>query len=244
MPPRRSYSSKYSLGGSKYNYRRRRRMVFKQRDRTQQLRANVSRSIISKRVAPHLFKRMTQNVFSETAGNTISGVSNTMGTAFTQFNIQFRLSDLPNSAEITALYDQFMITKIILKFIPYRNIAELTNAAASGGLGGGRLITVIDNDDSTNITADSAREYSTAKITNYGRTHIRVLTPAILRQMYESSISTAYTPAFKQWISTTDPTAIHYGVKGGLIVNDSAAVTASIQYSIEATYYFKCKNTK
>lgn len=208
-------------------------------------RQRIFRSFIGPtKIPPHYFKRFTQNVFSEAAGTTISGVSNTAGTAFTQFSIQFRLQDLPSSAEFTTLYDQYMLHKVVIKFIPYRTIAELTNAAASGGLGGARLITVIDNDDSTLITADQCREYASAKITNYGKNHKRVLTPAILRQMYESSISSAYTPSFRQWLSTTDPTAIHYGLKGGLIVNDSAAVTASIQYSIEAQYYFKCKNVK
>lgn len=196
------------------------------------------------KIPPHYFKRFTQNVFSETAGTTISGISNTAATAFNQFNIQFRLSDLPSSAEFTTLYDQFMLHKVVIKFIPYRDKAELTNAVPTGALSGARLFTVIDNDDSANLTADQCREYASLKITDYGKVHKRVLTPAILRQMYESSISSAYTPSFRQWISTTDPTAIHYGIKGGLVVNDSAAVTASIQYSIEAQYYFKCKNVK
>lgn len=234
----------------KRNYKLRRskfkgsRMIPAQNRGNYLMRRGVARSMIGFKPAPHMFKRFTQNVWQESGTASISGISNTNGTAFNQFNIQFRLSDLPNSAEITALYDQFMITKVVIKFIPYRDKAELSNTAASTALGGGRLFTVIDNDDSTNISADACREYSSLKITDYGKVHKRVLTPAVLRQMYESTISSAYTPCFKQWLSTSDPTTIHYGLKGGLVVNDASAVTASIQYSIEAMYYFKCKNVK
>lgn len=208
------------------------------------LRRGVMRSFIGRKIAPHMFKRFTQNVFSSNAGTTISGVFNTTGTAFNVFDVQFRLGDLPNSAEFTALYDQFMLSKIVIKFIPQRTLAETNNTALSGGFAGCRLLSVIDHDDATNITADGGREYDSCKITPYGVIHKRVIVPSVLRQMYESNIATAYTPAFKQWISTTDPNTIHYGLKGGIIMNDAAATTNSVAYSIEAKYYFKCKNVK
>lgn len=210
------------------------------------LRRGVMKSYIGKKIAPHMFKRFTQFVFSATAGTTISGVFNTSGSAASNpFDIQFRLGDLPNSSELTALYDQFMLSKIVIKFIPQRTLAESNNTALAGGFAGCRLMTVIDHDDSTTVSGpDELRQYDSCKVTNYGKEHKRVIIPTVLRQMYESNIATAYTPAFKQWISTTDPNTLHYGLKGCLIMNDNGATTNTCAYSIEAKYYFKCKNVK
>lgn len=241
--------AKFSLisRGKKFtrSYGRRKRIIPVPNLRSQgfDLRRTVGRSMLNFQTAPHHFKRFTQDVFSQSAGTTINGLNN-IAAGFTPFDIQFRLSDLPNSNEITALYDQYMLSKIVIKFIPGRDLALLANLAPVGALAGGRLITVIDNDDATAVTANSAREYNNAKITQYGKIHKRVLVPAVLRQMYESNIATAYTPSFHQWISTTDPATLHFGIKGGIIANDPASTANSITYSIEAKYYFKCKNIK
>lgn len=197
------------------------------------------RSMIGRTPAPHYFKRWTASP---------GGVSTLSNTALTTDNMAvfaFKLSDLPNYTEFTGLYDQYMITKVVLKFIHVRDQALLTNAAPAGGTSGGRVFTIIDHDDaSVPGTANEFRQYATCKVSNVGRDITRVTVPAVLRQMWENSINTSYTPAFHQWISTTDADTEHFGIKACLHVNDPATVTNSIQYSVEAMYYIKCKNVK
>lgn len=197
------------------------------------------RSLISGPPAPHYFKRWTASP---------GGVSTLANTALTADNMAvfaFKLSDLPNYQEFTALYDQYMITKVVLKFVHVRDQALITNTAPAGGTSGGRVFTIIDHDDaSVPATANEFRQYATCKVSNVGRDITRVTVPAVLRQMWENSIATSYTPAFHQWISTTDPDTEHFGIKACLHVNDAATVTNAIQYSVEAMYYIKCKSVK
>lgn len=201
------------------------------------------RSLLNYNIAPHYFKRWTQNVYSESAGATISGMNNAAAAATYQ-TIQFRLSDVPDYSEFTSMYDQYCITKVVLRFIPGRNYADITNAAPIGAIAGARLCTIIDHDDGTVPTINQMRQYTSCKMTNYGVEHKRVVTPSVLGMRFETAIATAYTPMFKQWVSTTDPDTPHYGVKVAIISNDPASVANSITYSIEAKYYIKCKNVK
>lgn len=203
-------------------------------------RRNVyTRSMIGGPRAPHMFKRWTN------APGGVSALFNTNLFADNFFIFKFRLSDLPNYTEFTTLYDQYMITKVVLKFYHIRDQALITNTAPAGGTSGGYILSVIDHDDdNTPANADELRQYANCKIVNIGYDWSRVTVPAVLRQMYETSVATAYTPSFHQWISTTDPNTEHFGIKVCLHANDANAVTNSIQYSVDAMYYIKCKNVK
>lgn len=181
-------------------------------------------------------------------------------------NITFALSDIANYTELTALYDRFRINKVVVNFIPRysRNMMGLNYPDAEDGATSGdyfgrylanpsRFGTCIDYDDSTNVaTMDALREYSTAKITHCTQKQTRVLTPAVLTQLYESGVSSAYAPKFKQWVSTSDPTTPHYCLKWYLdamnydssLIDPEGGFSGAYAYDVEAIYYISCRAVK
>lgn len=192
--------------------------------------------IVPRGVPPHSFKRFVQ----------IGAIGNLLNSAETMFAYTFSLDQLPNYTEFTSLYDQYMITKVVVKFYHIRDPSQVTNLAPGGAVSGGVLLTAIDHDDSTPASSgNEMRQYSTCHVTNFGKDHTRVQVPCVLRQLYETAVTTAYTPSYRQWISTNDPGCQHFGLKIGLILNDGATAPANaVQYRVEAVYYIKCKSVK
>jgi hypothetical protein len=155
--------------------------------------------------------------------------------------LQFTLGDLENYTELTQLYDQYMITKVVMEFL-------WTITGSDAGVVGPNpsmspyVNCIRDYDDSITPTSDVFRESGRVKRLRLtaNKRHIITLTPAVLGMRYKSATSTAYGPQWKQRIDMADPTTPHFGLKLQLI-----KCPLRLGYvQVTAKYYVSCYQTR
>lgn len=164
--------------------------------------------------------------------------------------IAFSLNQLPGVSEFTNLYDQYKINGISVKIQPL--LTEGIASAVSGttaAWGFPKLSTVLDFDDSTNPATELVMlQYGSLKQTGAFREHKRYFKPKIRQAALDAGGAiTANTVRNAGWLDVANPDVPHYGIKvyhPGPIASGTPLVSSSIAYSIYATVYFQCKNTR
>lgn len=140
----------------------------------------------------------------------------------------FTLSDLPNSSEFTALYDQYKIMGVSYKLYPRFNSVDQN-------LSGGRIWTVLDYDDS-NLPAsiNELCQYQNVKCTNTSQVHSRYLKPA-----FNLTTGSANIPQRRNWIDVASTAVPYRGIKG--IIEPTSS---SVAYDCKMTFYCAFKNVR
>lgn len=167
------------------------------------------------------------------------------------FSVEFKLSDLPNLAEFTSLFDSYMITGCLLQ-IKMINSPDSFLAANSTNNTGQQanwyptIWYVADHDDSANLTLAQIKEYDRArhKVLRPNRETNVMLRPTTLQQVYRTSVTTGYAENRKrQWLDIATNDIPHYGFKS---VIDFEGLSPAISYTfkINVKYYFRCKNVR
>lgn len=187
----------------------------------------------------HMYKRMA------------TAVNFTMSSGATAYNntIAFTLSDVRNAAELTALYDQYMIVGVKLTFQLIVN-PDGNNALNSGTISNAnnfypKLFYVRDYDDLGVEATNDLRERNNVK-TRILRPNQNVtiyVRPAVRNQLYLDGVTAANSPIWKQWLDCSTNNVPHYGLKFSV---DFLGVTP-IQDNfirVEKTYYLKFKNSR
>ena len=156
----------------------------------------------------------------------------------------FRLSDLPQSASFTALFDQYRITKVRVDFIPMSNSSIVQGSAGTAIVGNaGVIATVIDYDDNNNgLTFAQLQEYESFKITPAisRRTHSVTLVPRVAMAAFGVGAFTSYAVGPKgQWVDVASPAIEHYGMK--VYVDPYAVAVAAQTWQIMLYYDIEFK---
>lgn len=153
----------------------------------------------------------------------------------------FKLSDLPTPTDFTNLFDQYKLVAAKIKFRPRFNMATVTNITAAIFP---RLLTVIDYDDSTNLTViTDALQYQTLKETRFDQDHVRLLKPRMALAAYGAGVFTAFANQGNQWIDVASTTVEHYGVK--FIIEAGVVGQTSLQtWAVEIEYFFEFRQTR
>lgn len=153
------------------------------------------------------------------------------------FAASYALNGLPNYTEFTALYDQYKITGVKLKFVPRGNSSDLTTSNNITS-----LITCIDTDDSVVPTSiDQLTQYQSMKMCRSTQSMTRYWKP----KFNVGAINTvALGLAGKQnttgWLDCTSDSVQHFGIKGCL----TSFAGATIVYDILVTQYLAFKNVR
>lgn len=156
----------------------------------------------------------------------------------------FQLQLLQNYNELTALYDQYKITKIVmyLNWSPLAYSAGLNDTSKTPELIAPMLMYVRDHDDATAIALADFKQISKTKQLRIqpGKQYKIVLTPSILTEAYRTGLTTAYMPKFGQKIDMGNPDVQHYGIKFGV---QKPAISLG-QINVRTKYYVSCYNTR
>lgn len=188
----------------------------------------------------HSFKRVV-DLGSYTAYTT-SLASNPIAKTFS-----FSLDDLPNKSEYGALYDQYKLNGVSLKIIPKAQAFQGASTGTINSIGYNPCMTVIDYDDAdTPASKEVLLQYGTCKYTGPNRTHTRFIKPKIKVPAWVSSTSSfGYSSDRAKWIDMSNQTVQHYGIKWWVDAPLLGSTSeSSITYTVMATYYFQCKNTR
>lgn len=159
--------------------------------------------------------------------------SNTVAT-YGAYN--FKLSDLPDYSEFTNLFDEYMISKIVIQFTP-----NGINAAESVNLTDGWFMMVVDKDDDTTPTTyNTLLQYPNCKIRSYIKPHRLVFYPRVSTAIFNGGVTTAY-GSNRRYIDCSSSGVPHYGFKYGIA---QAGTVNSVIYNLWVTMTVKCRGLR
>lgn len=213
------------------NYRRRKtygRRPYRKRSTKRAYRKRWSRSSRYKRGQKiYLYKRLSGFYATITVGS----ISPTLQ-AF-----EFRLNQVPNYTEFTALYDQYKINAVKITFLPEQT-QSVSLSTANNATGSARFFSVVDyNDSAAPSSIDQLREYQSCKFTSIFKPHKRYFKPRILDS------SGIYNPG-RPWLSTqTGASITHYALKIGIEPTQATVATVD-QFTVEVKYYLSFRTVK
>lgn len=158
------------------------------------------------------------------------------------------LADIPNMVEFQNLFDRYKLNAVKVVFqCPVDSWSSVSPGIPS------RLHTVLDYDDNTPLPVatalQQALEYESYKCLTFGsnRTSVsRYIKPRIARQIYQSTLATAYEVAKPAWIDLSNPTVPHFGMKV-YADNQYADLNTGARdmfISMKTTYYFQCRDVR
>lgn len=148
----------------------------------------------------------------------------------------FKLSDVPSVTDFTALYDQYRIVAVSVKFISA--YPEL-NAQPPNTSQWGLFYTALDLDDAGTPTQDLLHENATMIATHPTQNVTRRLVPHTAGAAYSGAF-TSYSNKVGDWIDCSSPNVEYYGVKYLLQFVIGSAIPI---YYVEATYAFEFRAT-
>jgi len=154
---------------------------------------------------------------------------------------EFKLSDIPQHTTLTALYDQYQITKIVMKFIPMVDSNAVSVATGGTASNPGVIASVLDYDDVNTLSnLHEYEQYQTFKVQPAisRRAHTRVIYPAVMD--YLIGVGGGNTPAGvkrRQWIDCGASGISHKGIK--YYIDQQYSSLCPQNWQVFATYYVK-----
>lgn len=201
--------------------------------------ANVakSRSLYTKYHAPRTLSQTTEypirRMFSPTAF--------TATASFTDGLISFMISDLPDYTELTALYDQYRVDKLVVHFMRGSTPSSLGHQDI------GTLMTAVDFDGgATGLTFNQFLSYESCEATSHDKDKFITIKPrAELAQVDSSSATVSSTLAgVNAWFDCSNTSIKHYGVRWGMTPYSSGAASYAQWYTVWIEAYVTFKNTR
>jgi len=133
----------------------------------------------------------------------------TSTTAAVTGGLSFQLSNFANVSNYTAVFDQYRIMQVSVKFIP----TNTTTSSGSPGVGG-VLYTVIDYDDQntpTNLT--TMLSYDSLAVTPPGQIEERTINPRLAVAAYSGAFTSFANLSNQTWIDAASSSVQYYGLK-------------------------------
>lgn len=157
--------------------------------------------------------------------------------------LQFQLGDVPVSAEITAMFDQYMLYGVKIDFRLIYSPDSTGNVASS----------IYPNLYVRKDYDNNALE-STAQIIQSNKSRRLILQPNRTRSVYvrPAILTTARTaggidvtrPVWKQWVDCSHDDVAHFGLKYAIDTMGQALPANTRHLQIDYTYYLAAKNTR
>ena len=212
--------------------RRRRRTIGTQTARRTQHHVRIQRPLALK---PHTFveRSVVESVLSPNG----AGLFKT-----------FQLDDIYNKVSYQKLFEYYSINKVVVTFRykadgdPRRDVTQANQMGVNEA--NPLLYFKVDHNDAS---ADSlalmkaSTRTRTFQFTNDKPELAIQVRPAVLNEVYKSTVASTYVPKWKQKLTTADLTVPHYGLKCYAIA-PGAAQYGSIMVTMK--YYFTMKNNE
>lgn len=210
MPPKRSYRKRTNRRKSTYRKRGSRRTGGILIKRTCALAPVVAAGVF------------TSNQLQDSTAN-----------QFGYFN--FSLSDLPNNGEITAMFNQYKITGVKLRFIPMQGTET---SPGSTNLMNALAVQVDKSVRGVPASFDEIIEASNAKVFSAAQKGFSIW---ISRPLAAATIASSSALLTNSWIDSDKTDAKHYGLRYAFQNGYASVYTRFMAY---ATYYVRVKGMK
>jgi len=161
------------------------------------------------------------------------------GTYSVPFSMTFRMDQIINHTDMTALCDSYKLSRVNVKLTYQQSVASVNTPSIMPNFS-----YITDHDDNTPPTINSLREKMGCKTKTFGlNSYVSFgVSPRVSDTIYNNGITSAYSVARPLWINSTYPGAEHYGIKGVLHqVNlaSTATVNTAFKFDVTATIYGK-----
>lgn len=189
------------------------------------MRTKLPRQMFSP-MRPYFFKRMA----------VLADINFTMAGVGGQY--VFKINDVPNVNEFTALFDSYSLSKVVVKFKAAVN--QLNTGSNATTLFVPDFFVAADYDSQALPTsANDLRQYPNVKYCKANKDITYVLRPRVLTQVFRSAVTTGYmVNKSGVWLDFDQADIPHYGL---LFYASGAVANNQFGYHVEATYYFKCR---
>lgn len=147
----------------------------------------------------------------------------------------FQLSDLPNSADFTNLYDQYRILSVKVTLMPTYTEAEVSSVADFQGW----IVLANDYDDSTANLTSQLLQYQQSKVYPLNRPIEWRVRPKAAAVVYQGGVTSAYAAHASGWIDCAYPGVIHYGVKWA-----TAITTKVVRFAVICKFNMEFKRVR
>lgn len=222
-----------------------RRRITRRRRRVQRrLRRNtIPRGLTQGKI--YSFKRTCQmkaHYFDGVAWVQASGneITNNSAIPYSSGIFKFRLEDVPNATDFTQLYEQFKITGVKLRFIPFYG----TESSSAGSILMTPLATCIDRGANDQILAspsfNSMLENQDVKVRSTQRGFAMWIGTPTFHQPADGLAQGAYKSGWLDSEIVTSRNVDYHGVKWAW--QSTFPVERACSYQVFATYYIKCRN--
>jgi len=166
--------------------------------------------------------------------------------------MEITLGSLPNASEISALFKQFRITKVVTTFMPryVSNVLFTTSGTTNGPDNHMLTLGWIQDNTSINVPGGGTSEDAFLEFQGYRQTLFNkpvVVThyPKAQTMTYLTTITTAYSAQpGNQWISTAYLNTPHYGLIVRLAAQNAAAAFTENMANIYHKVYFEVRGLK
>lgn len=160
--------------------------------------------------------------------------------------LEFNADQLPNWSSLSALYDQYCITKVVLKFTPMINVNNVQPLSGTSLVSPGILATVLDYDDPSNpTTLAELQQYQTFKsqpAISFQK-HVRVFVPGTKVDVISFGGGSSQANTKKRlWLDCSHGNISHYGCK--IYLDAQGNANAPAVYQVEGYMYIKFRNVR
>lgn len=191
--------------------------------------------------------------YDASTGGCVLTTSASIGQEYFSFGQAFCLRDLTARTEVTNLFDEYSIRKVIIKFTPMYTGANDQTGAGDADLNA-VLHYAIDHNDYASPSADEngideLRQRLSYKCVNMlskgGRAVKIVIKPRVAVPVYAGEIASGYATGPKKiWLNTDYADTEHYGLRGVFEVYNPSANAHFISYRYDVTYYCLLRGLK
>ena len=155
--------------------------------------------------------------------------------------LKFNLDDMPGYADLAAVFDQYKIDKVELRFVPNANTNPTVLGAQTQTRS--RLYTAFDANDATvPATLNELIQYQNCSQTPYLEEYRRTIYPRLAVNSSDEEGVVTLGPA-NSWCATSQKDVDWYGLKIGASANGITAGTIQT-WMILAKFYISLKNIK
>lgn len=143
---------------------------------------------------------------------------------------------LPDYAEFTNLFDEYMIYKVTMRFLPL-GVDSVNSTTLVKPL----FYLMIDkDDDATPSSVNQFYENPTTRYSIAGKQHKISLYPMFSRAVYQSALATGYGTG-RGFLDCSNASIPHYGVKWYL---GPSVIANACTYKIIVKYYIRCRGVR
>lgn len=150
----------------------------------------------------------------------------------------FQFGDVAGSSELTALFDNYVIDRVLYRWVITRN-PDWASTTANRGWSTRVFWT---HDFNSSLVPTQAQIFQRAGLRevylNSDRLQTRwySLKPSVLVKIYENALGgESYNPKWRQWIDTSETACPHYGILAGY-----QNLYAGLNLRLEAKIYMRC----